>query len=355
MGSDEKELAAAMRTSASGLVPPAGLVSGGIARGRRMKLVRRVQMGVSTAAVVAVAGTALLVVPDRTDGAPGRVAGPASSTAEVSAPPTTTPVGPKSRPTLSAPPGMTPVLPPLLLHSLLALLPQGLPPSGITGSDNTHTTTAGVHSIGASVSLVLEDSAGPSLLSLSVEQSAEQADDTGCPHPEGSTEAKCLDYRTSDGSRVVERQDWVYPATPDTPENRADGKAGPSGRGPKDWSVRVVRRDGVVITLNEVASREEKGDIARDTPLLSMDRLRAIALAQVWRVWVSADANKATTTTPPTFAYRSSSRQEGELPPTSTAVPPPRTPGGTQPATGTGSIARSDVPSASVPGGGTGF
>ncbi|MYS85873.1 hypothetical protein [Embleya scabrispora] len=348
MGSDEMELAAVMRTSASGLIPPAGLVSGGIARGRRMKLVRRVQVGVSTAAVLAVAGTTLFVASDRTDGGPGEVAGPAGPTAVVSTPPTT-PLAPKTRPTLPVPSGMAPVLPPLLLHSLLPLLPGGLVPTQITGVDHSDMTATGVYSAGATVSLVLEDSAGPTLISVSVQQTAERADEAGCPHQEGSTNAACSDYRTPDGSRVVERQDWVYPAAPDTPENRADGKAGPSGRGPKDWSVRVVRRDGVVVTIDEIASREEKGDIGRDTPLLPMERLRSMAIAPVWQVWVTVNANETAAKTPPTVNYQSSFRPQKYDLPTSTAVPSTATPRGAGPENGTGSIPRTEVPSRSIP------
>ncbi|MFI1378118.1 hypothetical protein [Embleya sp. NPDC020886] len=274
----------------------------------------------STAAVLAVAGTTLLVVSERTDGGPGQVSGPASPTAQLLTSPIPQAV-PKPRPTLSAPPQMTPLLPPLLLHLLMPLLPETLPPTRITGSDNTDKSTAGIHSVGASVSLVLEDSLGPSLLSMSVQQSAVVAEVAGCPHPEGTTKAKCMDYGMSDGSRVVERQDWVYPAAPDTPENRADGKAGPSGRGPQEWSVQVVRRDGVVITVNEVASREEKGEIGRPTPLLSMDRLRSIALAPIWPVWVRAEANSTAASTPPNINYQSPTRRDDYNVPPSTAVP----------------------------------
>ncbi|MET7297643.1 hypothetical protein [Embleya sp. NPDC005575] len=305
-------------------------------------------MGVSTAAVLAVAGTALLVVSDRTDGGPGQVAGPASPTAEAPVSPAT-PGLPKSRPTLSVPSGMTPVLPPLLLHSLLPLLPAGVARTQITGADNTDMTTANVYSAGATVSLVLEDSTGPSLISVSVQQTAERADDVGCLHSQGSTNAECLDYRTPDGSRMVERRDWVYPAAPDTPENRADGKAGPSGRGPKEWSVRIVRHDGVVITVDEIASREEKGDIGRDTPLLSMDWLRSIALAPVWQVWVSADANKMAANTPPAIKYQSPfHQQKNEIPPPTTA-PSTAIPGGAWSENGTGFIPPSGVPTRSIP------
>ncbi|WP_406298902.1 hypothetical protein OG948_26820 [Embleya sp. NBC_00888] len=343
MGSDENELAAAMRTSASGLVPPTGLVAGGIARGRRMKLVRRIQVGVSTAAVLAVASTTLLVVANGNDDHRGRVAGPASTTAEVSAP--AIQAGPKPRPTLTVPAGTVPVLPPLLLHKLLALVPQNLLTSRLTGSDNTNRTSAGIHSAGASASFVLEDSAGPSLLSVSVAQDAETPETVECPHPGGEVYAKCVNYEAPAG-RVVERQDWVYPAAPDTPENRADGKAGPWGNGPKVWSVRVVRRDGVVITIEEIASREEKGDIGRNTPILSMDRLRAIATDPTWQLWVASDANKAAADASPKIGYRSPFGENYQTPPSTS--PSPSNTGAARSENGAGAAPGSGVPSGTV-------
>ncbi|MGW1667168.1 hypothetical protein, partial [Streptomyces microflavus] len=60
-GSEEQELAAAMRTAASEVVLPAGLVAGGITRGRQMRRARRIRMGASVVAVLAVAGTGLVV------------------------------------------------------------------------------------------------------------------------------------------------------------------------------------------------------------------------------------------------------------------------------------------------------
>ncbi|MGC0420249.1 hypothetical protein [Embleya sp. AB8] len=345
MGSDENMLAAAMRTSASGLVPPTGLVKGGIARGRRMKLVRRLQVGASTAAVLAVAGTTLFTVSSGNEDGHRQVTGPASRMAEVPAPPTT--MTPTARPTLAVPPGMVPVVPPTLLQTLLPLLPQGLVRSQITGSDNTDKTSAGIHSAGSSVSLVLEDSQGPTLVSLSVEQSASDSHEYSCPPQDGRTNARCTEVRTADGTRVLERQDWVYPASPDTPENRADGKAGPTGMGPKDWSVQVVRPNGVVIRVEEVASREEKGDIGRDTPILPLERLRSIALVPSWQVWVSPAINKAAEKATPTFTDRSPSSQKYETPPPVGASTSPIT-HSIPPPSGTWSQHRTESPSGSA-------
>ncbi|MGW1994709.1 hypothetical protein [Embleya sp. NPDC001921] len=307
-----------------------------------MKLVRRIQVGVSTAAVLAVASTTLLVVADGSDDHRGQVAGPASTTAEVSAP--ASQAG-KPRPTLTVPAGTVPVLPPLLLQKFLELLPQDTLSSGITGSDNTDRTSAGIHVAGASASLVLEDSVGPSLLSVSVQQNAENPETVECPPPGGETYAKCVNYQAPEG-RVVERQDWVYPAAPDTPENRAEGKAGPWGNGPKVWSVRVVRRDGVVIMLEEIASREEKGKIARNTPILPMDRLRAIALDPTWQVWVAPDANKVAAATPPRIDYRSPLRPKSDTqPPT---LPSPPSSGAAWPPNGAGAVPGTSTPSGTI-------
>lgn len=363
MGSEEKELAAAMRTSASGLVPPTGLVAGGIARGRRMKLVRRLQVGASAAAVLAVAGTTVLAVSGGDDGGDRHVTGPAGIATEIPAPPTAT--APKPGPTLSAPTGLVPVLPPVLLQNLLQRVPQGLLRSGVTGSDQTAKTSAGIHSAGASVSLVLDDSSGPTLFSVTVRQDAEKSDESNCPPQDGSTKATCTDRKMGNGTRVVERQDWVYPASADTPANRADGKAGPSGRGPRDWSVRVERPDGVVVEIREIASREEKGPISRETPIFQMDTLRGFALDPVWRVWIPPEINKIADNALPVFVRTSSSDAKYEPQPPAntpsgatggggTAVPP------AEPFTGTwsehtrGTAPGSASPSTSTPGPGNG-
>ncbi|OPC80640.1 hypothetical protein B4N89_06420 [Embleya scabrispora] len=363
MGSEEKELAAAMRTSASGLVPPTGLVAGGIARGRRMKLVRRLQVGASAAAVLVVAGTTVLAVSGGDDGGGRHVTGPAGIATEISAPPTATAL--KPRPTLSAPTGLVPAMPPVLLQSLLQRLPQGLVRSAVTGSDQTTKTSAGIHSAGASVSLVLDDSSGPTWFSVSVRQDAERSDEDWCPPQDGSVKATCTDHKTSNGTRVIERQDWVYPASADTPENRADGKAGPSGRGPKDWSVRVERPDGVVVVIREIASPEEKGPISRETPIFQMDALRGFALDPVWRAWVPSEINKIADNALPVFVNTSSSGAKYEQQPPANAPSGPTGGGATtfppaEPFVGTWSqhtrdnVPGSASPSTSTPGPGSG-
>ncbi|MYW01182.1 hypothetical protein [Streptomyces sp. SID3343] len=295
MGSDEKELATAMRTSASGLVPPTGLVAGGIARGRRMKLVRRIQVGTSAAAVLAVAGTTLALVSGTNDeGGRQQAAGPASSTS-VSATPVPPTRTPKSQPTLPVPAGMAVASPQFLLQALLPKLPaavvgQATTGVGVTGGDTSNVRDGAMYSAGSHVELMIEDAKGPTLLSVSVGLDPHNPNSIVCPPVEG-TNASCSDSVLADGSRLLVNKNWVYPASANTPENIADDKWGPNGRGPKEWSAHVVRPDGVQIIVDEIASREEKGEPARDTPLLRTEQLQAIATDPGFLLWVAPSEN----------------------------------------------------------------
>jgi hypothetical protein len=326
MGSDEKELATAMRTSASGLVPPAGLVAGGIARGRRMKIVRRIQVGASAAAVLAVAGTTLALVSGTNDENDRRqVAGPASSTS-TSATPTPPPSRtPKPQPTVAVPAGMVVASPQYLLQTVLSKLARSVVGSaatgaGVSGGDSSNLRDGALYSAGSYVSLVIEDAVGPTLLSVSVDLNPSIRGDFGCPPTEG-TSATCSDTKLTDGSRLIISKNWVYPASANTPENIADEKWGPNGRGPKDWSARVIRPDGATINVEEIASREEKGEVARDTPLLRTDQLQEIATDPALLLWVPPSENaKAQARFP---QMKVSGPPLDKFRPTDQAVPPP--------------------------------
>ncbi|WP_406281287.1 hypothetical protein [Embleya sp. NBC_00896] len=296
-----------------------------------MKLVRRVQVGVSAAAVVAVASTALFTIASGQENG-GKVAGPASTSAEVSPlPPTATP---KARPTLPVPPGLEPAKPPLLLKTLLQRMPQGPMRYSYTGADHTNRYDGQLYSVGSSVSMILEDSQGPTLISVSVEQTAEGPGNFVCPSTEG-TLAECWDDKLPDGTRVLLNKNWVYPAAPDTEANRADDKPGPSGRGPKQWSARALRPDGTVVFIDEIASREEKGQPGRDTPILEIAWLRELALDPAWRVWVNTEDNMKAQQEAPGFSYQAAApdkaadpdKHGSASPSTSTSTSPwPRVP-----------------------------
>jgi len=274
-----------------------------------MRLIRRLQVGATVAAVVAVTGTAAVMLPPSPKTNRENMAAPPNAP---NAPATPAPARKQTRTqpgraTIQVPPGHEPTSPDLLLDRLLARLPADLTQSDYAGDDIGQRDENDVYSAGTYVSLRLENSrGGTTLLTLTLGLDPQTPQDVRCPPLEG-TEAECTDVVLADGVRLVQERNWVYPASPNT----EDGKAGPSGRGPSDWRAYAVRPDGLVVLVDAIATSDaanpdEEGSTRR-APLLSMEQLAGIATFD-WQLWVTPEMNREapsliseppTATTPP--------------------------------------------------------
>ncbi|MFF7242600.1 hypothetical protein ACFZBU_01750 [Embleya sp. NPDC008237] len=281
--SEEQELAAAMRTAASELVLPAGLVAGGITRGRRMRRARRIRVGASAAAVLAVVGTGL-VVAGGTDGKPGsRDASGAAAVAGNSISPSTSP-GPNSG--FGAPIGKEAVSAQEIARILMGIQwaagkqvePKGgsfVPKPGDSASR-----------VGASASILLTSPAGSIRLSVQVMSSAPTS---SAPDSSGTdcveivkTGGTCRPFIEPDGTHGHVGDSRPGPGSTIGGSGRAEsGTSGP-------WSrfVRLTRPDGVEISVTAAG-------VTQNPMPLTLDELKQVALWSDWQLWVTPEVNRA--------------------------------------------------------------
>jgi hypothetical protein len=219
------------------------LVSGATTRGRVLRRRRRIaQVGSGAALVGLIAGVAVAVWPS-SDGA-------APSVSQHRAPAASKTVA--SKLPKPADDGTTTITPQVLLQRTLALLP-----SDATTSTYTGRSFAGW--VGAE--FVYDDGAGAAQFDVSI--GFVQDGISGEQKPCASPGVDC--HLLGDGSRLMVFQ----------------GPEFSQGHEPYDateWSVDLVRTDGVEVSLSEWNSKQEKdGPITRANPPLTIDQLTAIA------------------------------------------------------------------------------
>ncbi|UGQ13816.1 hypothetical protein LO772_09585 [Yinghuangia sp. ASG 101] len=262
---DEAALSTALRDAAGDLVPPTpALVSGGLARGKRMRATRRAQIAVAAVAVVALGGGGLVALGDLGGGGGTTVAAPGSSVPD-SPPPSPAPAPVPQTLVLTA--GQA-------TDALRQLLPAGATVEDVSATD------PGVGT-GNEVAVTLRvdpDGRGPGEVTLLISSGNTELicfDDTGL-------NASCDLVTQADGSRLRLERNWEYPATPST----EDGKAGVDGAGAQVWSA-TFQRDGLRIHVGASSAAAEKTPATREAPALTPEQLQAIATAPVWTTLVT--------------------------------------------------------------------
>ncbi|MGW1993497.1 hypothetical protein [Embleya sp. NPDC001921] len=283
--SEEKELAAAMRTAASELALPAGLVAGGIARGRRMRRARRIRVGAAAAAVLAVAGTGVVVATTAEDAPRSRVASGAAAVPTGSPTPSATPE-PGSG--ISAPAGMEPVSAQELARILLQQPEFGaVARVPIGGELSPKSGGAGIRA-GASAAVTLENGKGTTQLRVSVWAGASGAAEPDCPDTH-RVAGVCVQIAEPNGTHG-----YTVETFPAADGSGSGGKAGSGGPGRITRSVRVIRPDGVEISVTETTDYTDTGAASpSEKPPLTLARLKELTLKPFWQLWVDPEVNLA--------------------------------------------------------------
>ncbi|MYS82772.1 hypothetical protein [Embleya scabrispora] len=281
--SEEQELATAMRTAASELVLPAGLVAGGITRGRRMRRARRIRMGASVVAVLAVAGTGL-VVSNGTQGTPGTR--DASGAAAVAGDSTSPSAGPGPEAESHVPVGREPVSAQEIARILLQtqwMEGRQVEPKGATLPPKTDDST---NRVGAFASILLDNTDGFTRLSAQVRSSTPESSGSACSEAT-KLGGICRPFAGPDGTRGYVAEYMSFRGS------TVGGSGQPStGPGALSRSVWLTRPDGVEISLTATTERAAGGVVGAAVPL-ALDRLKAAALSSVWQLWVSPEVNRA--------------------------------------------------------------
>ncbi|MDI2132158.1 hypothetical protein [Yinghuangia seranimata] len=266
----EATLADAMHAATAGFQPPtAELVRGGLARGRRMRAVRRAQVTVAALAVVAIGGAGTVALSDLGSGS--AKAGPAAPPPSVSAPPSAG----------ATPQQHQPLTAEKALETLKTLLPAGydvkvqsLSNPGQNGSQ-----------VGVYLLVDPHDGKPATMVNMLFSGPMGSSDDNKCWTFHAAEGIWCTNETTPNGSlRLEQNREW--PAS----ETTEDDKRGPAGGGAKQWSAGIIRKDGANIYAYATNGAVEKGAEVRTNPVLTTDQLKAIVTAPVWDTVAAADA-----------------------------------------------------------------
>ncbi|WP_436771838.1 hypothetical protein [Yinghuangia sp. YIM S09857] len=243
--------------------PSTDLIARGHRRGRRLRRVRGIQVGVSVAALVAVAlGGAYAVVGLDDDGSVP-VAGAAS----------TAPVTPGT----SAPPAH------VSAADMLANLKSVLPPGGSYSDETSRGTEpeAGQPRRDASAKLLYRNTKGASGVAVTIGGHTEAP---VCPPPQVAPHVRCSSETLPDGSTVATVQNFTYPS---------------KNTGQKDWYVQVFRPNSVLVTVHVYGGGGEKETSSPVDPILTTDQIKAVATSDTWGPAIAAVGSGLPPATPP--------------------------------------------------------
>ncbi|MFE5330121.1 hypothetical protein ACFRCG_27405 [Embleya sp. NPDC056575] len=276
-GSEEQQLAAAMRGAATELIPPAGLVAGGITRGRRMRRARRMRIGASALAVVALGGAAAVVLPGMDDGrsAVRATSGPAGVQSGAPGPSTSPPPDPAT----VAPAGKEVVSPQEIVR-ILRQMPMGDNMRDPTGAGIVP-KTGDPTSVGAFAAMLVVTNKGAATLTVTVQASGQDPAGDDCA-------AVRKVYRLCD---VFVESDGTHGYLAQT---RPEGQtADPGSKEPSAWAAQVIRRDGVRVSATST-SRIDVGIVGMPGyAIVSIKQLRDIVMSPSWALWVAPEINLA--------------------------------------------------------------
>ena len=255
-----------MNRAVSTLDPHTGrLVAGGIARGKTRRRRRYVGLGaevvMSAAVLAALVVVAMQFVTARPHG---------SATQPALAP---------TSPTVPPPPKSTPVravavTPQIAAQTLIDLVPRYL---GKVGIDKLTGRSAPGQAL---TEVVIDDGHGAAQVDVAFSYPVNGQSSTTfvCDDP-SADKSGCS--TTADGTKLWAQQGYEYPADP--------------SRGAREWSVSVLRPNGLQVDLSEWnAPAEKDAPQTRPAPPLTIAQLTAIATSKQWRATVPAtEAAKA--------------------------------------------------------------
>ncbi|OPC80885.1 hypothetical protein B4N89_07910 [Embleya scabrispora] len=266
-------MAAAMRGAAAELIPPAGLVAGGITRGRRMRRARRMRIGASAVAVVALGGAAAVVLPGMDDGrsATRATSGPAGAPAPSTSPPPDP---------AAVPPAGREVVSPQEIARILRQMPLGDSMRDLTGAGIV-SKTGDPTSVGAFVVTLVASPKGAATLTVTVQASGRDPAGDDCAAVRKMYRV-CDAFVGPDGTHGYLAQTRAEGQTPD-----------PGGKEPSEWAAQVIRRDGVRVSAT-ATSRIDAGILGfPGYEIVPTKQLRDIVMSPSWSLWVDPEVNRA--------------------------------------------------------------
>ncbi|MGW4704121.1 hypothetical protein [Streptomyces sp. NPDC004285] len=250
----EEELGSILRATGDGFSADGRreLVEGGLQRGRRRLLRRRLAVtgGVLALAAVGIGGAY-----------GGSLLGPTgdATSTSVAAPPRPTHANGTGSPKDQRPEGGVPV------KDLAAVLTAHTP-AGQWQFDN-------LDGEGQSVTGVYDDGKGKAGVSVGLYRAGTGGeagkDQVTCPDKALVRYDRCADGRLPSGDRIMILQGYVYP----------DGR-----EETKNWRAVLLTKDGFLVDANEYNAAAEKGAaITRENPPFSLSQLKALVAAEAWR------------------------------------------------------------------------
>lgn len=279
---EDEGLSEALRLEMASIRPNVEeLVGGGVARGRRGVRRRRMAQFAAAGATFAVLGGVAYAVPwsarpaaelGVASGGPGGIPNAPTPTALE----TVAGAAPARK--------MVQITPQATVQLLIDQLPAGARTGKYFGGWNGQFKQSGgkvkpgeIERTGTYAEFAYFDRSGVSLMSLEVQWRYVDKAALDCPIPaKGAT----CDRRTlPDGSTLVVEQNREYPA----------GERYSEGRGPMVWSARLLRKDGLRVSLWENNAPVEKGSESRVKPPLTPEQLEAIVTSSDWQAQVDAD------------------------------------------------------------------
>ncbi|MFF0555461.1 hypothetical protein [Streptomyces sp. NPDC004266] len=252
----EEELGAILRSTGEGFAADdrRELVAGGLQRGRRRLVRRRLAV---TGGVVALAAVGIGGVYG------GSLLGPAgqSTTTSVAAPPQ-----PARADGTGTGAGKKPFAEAQIPVKDLAAVLKANTPAGQWRFDN-------LDGQGQSVTGVYDDGHGEAGVSVGLYRAGRTAeagtDQVTCPDKALVPYDRCTDGRLQSGERIMVIQGYEYP------DKREETK---------NWRAVLLTKDGILIDASEYNAAAEKGAaISRENPPFSLTQLKALVTAEAWR------------------------------------------------------------------------
>ncbi|MFF8635822.1 hypothetical protein ACF052_16720 [Streptomyces pilosus] len=250
----ETRLAAALRDTGDGFhADVAALTAGGEVRGRRAQLLRRTAVLGGAAGIALVGLGGALLVPGGGSSDPRRSTAAAGPAASASAAPAASFSG----------------------DDLLRILKELLPAPGEFGQESARGTGSGLPPYAR---LVYDDGGGAAAVGIGLRRvepgSPEVRELTRCPDRTLVDYDDCTSSRLPDGSLLMLFQGYEYP------DRREDTKW---------WNAELVTAEGQHVSLSEWNAPAQKGaEVSRAEPPLSMEELKEVVTAGVWRRVVDA-------------------------------------------------------------------
>jgi hypothetical protein len=235
--------------------PSADLVERGVSRGRRMRRARTARTSAVVVSLALIAAGGAVAGSRVFGGVTTRTASTPAPSAKASA---------SAAP--SAPAGISAQA---MIGTLEGLLPHG---GTFTEAEGRGTESQPGGGAAPYASVVYHGSGGVSGVEVSLSRFAAgtavtSTDYSSCPSAIDNPYAVCSARTQSDGSLLVVDKDFTRPQT-DT--------------GQRVWSVVLIRTDGAMIQVGEFGAGAEKSTSSSVEPVLSTERLAAIARSAAW-------------------------------------------------------------------------